>query len=502
MTNSTLNVKEHNNKYLYFWETYFLPYALPLLGSIVLSIVVAFLISKDMWILAVPIVSIVPLGILLNLYPLIAIMIWLLLMPFLPFDTVSSYVFWGLHRALIPLAMGLTILARLLEIKDYDPIRLGRAEFSMVLYLVFAAISVLLTQNSPFLYLYELYDRVFVGFAAYWLIRFVSPSERDLKSLLPVFLIITVALIFLGIWSRYAPDTMPAIWNFERWSDDGEIRMSGPFHNPIEFSYTLIFLMVFIFHYAVNCAEGLVKNLLVMLFVMSGASVFLTFTRGCWLALALVLLGLLVLYPRTMFVLVLIALPLLMILAGMFTVEIAYALKRFGTEGTIDSRVVLAHAGQQLFLHKPLFGWGFAGYDLHAWRFIERVGNAAPTKWDVEEGTSHNTYLTVLAETGLIGFILYLFPFLWWLKLTIKVFPRLPQEGFWSRRLLLILWFSIGAYFIVSQFVDMRFSWFPNGNWWLSLGIIASIVQQYMEKEDTAAPKWIQQVAQEYGQPA
>ncbi len=172
--------------------------------------------------------------------------------------------------------------------------------------------------------------------------------------------------------------------------------------------------------------------------------------------------------------------------------EFAFAYERLtGEEGkkTAEDRLVHSNAAKNMFLARPLLGWGYDNYDLYDWKFMERVGNVAPSQWDIKIGTSHNTYLTMLAETGAIGFLAYAFPVAWWLGLTIKALPRSPKRGFWSQRLLIIMWFSVGFYILVAQTLDMRFFWFPPTVLWLTLGLIANmVVQTHLKPSDVEAP--------------
>lgn len=460
--------------------------------GLALSLVVAFLIARGSWLIALGVIFAVPAGMLLNHYPLMGVIVWFVLMPFLPFETVSSRVFWIVHRAVIPLAMGFAMLARALEIKTYTPVKLGWAELSMAMYLVVAGVSVLLTRSSPLLYLYEVYDRMFVPFAAYLLVRILRPDEEDMQRLVLPMLVVCIAEIIIGFWARYLPQTLPPIWDISRMGT----RMTGTFTNPTPYAYTLMVCMLFIYHEAMCRKSGLVRWLLILVFGAGLFCIFLTFTRGCWLASAPALLGLLVLYPKTMFPLLIATIVVGGVLsASVLADEVLFALERLVVQDTVDSRIVLAHAGRQMFYAKPFLGWGFGNYDRYDWQFMERVGNAAPTDWDINKGTSHNTYLTVLAEMGIVGFFLQFFPVVWWLWLTIKVWPRLPRMGFWSRRLLILLWLSIIFYLIATQVMDARFFWQSIGTWWFSLGLVANMVQAYLAPEDFGLPAWARQSA-------
>ena len=449
-----------------------------------LALLVALLIAQDLWFFAFALVLLVPGALLLNRYPFVGIMLWLLLMPFLPTNNVSPYVLWIVHRSLMPMALIIALLSRALRLQKHLPVRLGRAELAMVIYLAIAVASILLTQSSPFVYLTELYDKTFVPFVAYWLIRFCSPREQDLKRLAVVMLIVCLAQIAIGFWAKYAPSTLPQLWAISRMGT----RMSGTFGNPNMFAHLLLLLMAFLFHYAMNHKSKIVQVSFVLVFGIGLLCVFLTFTRACWLAAVLVLLGLGYLYPKTTLPLVLAAVSIIIVLsASVFAAEASFAIQRLNTEDTIDSRLVLQHAGEQMFLAKPFLGWGYASYELYDWTFMERVGNSAPTKWDVQKGSSHNTYLTILAEMGAIGIFFYFFPAFWWLVRTIKTMPYLPRQGFWSWRLLIVIWLSVIAYLSIGAVIDMRFSWFSLGAFWLTLGLVANMIQSYLSPSHSEA---------------
>jgi hypothetical protein len=475
-TKSLYPQPQYTSNLLKLWEAHLLPNALPAVAGIGLGAVIGLLIAQGLWPLALGVVAGVPMAILLNRYPLWAFFLWLAAMPFLPFGTVPPPVFWVIHRALMPMALGLLTLERLLHIKEHKPVRLGWPEMSMVIYLAVSVVSIIITRKAPLLHLYEVYDRMFVPFVAYWLMRLVVPGQKDFKRLLSLLVVICIAEIGTGFWVRYAPQTLPTIWQIDRMDPT---RMSGTFTNPTPYAYTLSVCMVLIFHAAMHHPKRLWRAILLTVFGLGLLCIFLTFTRGCWGAAVLMLLGLLALYPKPVLTLLCVVISIFVILStSVFADEVAFAMVRLGTQDTVDSRVVLAHAGQQMFYTKPIFGWGFGNYDRYDWQFMERVKGIAPTSWDIQYGTSHNTYLTILAEMGLVGFFFQFFPVFWWGVWSIKVLPLLPRAGFWSWRLLVVLWLPVIFYLVASQIVDMRFFWFQIGTWWASLGLIGSLVQK------------------------
>lgn len=485
---STIARTIRTGKYLNFRNAHLLPIGLPLLMGLAMGPLLAFLIVSQNWLVACALAFLVPAGILFNRYPFVAIMIWMLLIPFLPNGRVSPYIYWILHRSLIPLALGITVLSYMLRLKSRRPLQLGRAELATIIYTAIAITSILVTRpGDPLQTIYAFYDRNFVGLAAYWLMRFFGPSEKDLKRLIPVMLALCLAESVIGLMSWFVPQALPAIWDFKLTG----FRVVGTLGDPAPYTSTLMFMMLFLLHYAMNRPKRIVRGVLLSAVGLGMFCIFLSFSRGSWLAGALTLVALLFLYPKPILTLALITLP---VIIGLSTTvlanEVAYASQRLNTENTVESRLILAHAGEQMFLAKPLLGWGYGNYDRYDWRFIERVEGATPTKWDIQVGTSHNTYLTILAEIGAVGFFFYAFPAIWWLYLTLRVLPRLPKEGFWSSRLLIMMWLSVGFHIVVSQFVDMRFFFFSLALLWLTLGLIANMVQPYLKPSDIGAPEW------------
>jgi len=50
-----------------------------------------------------------------------------------------------------------------------------------------------------------------------------------------------------------------------------------------------------------------------------------------------------------------------------------------------------------------------------------------------------------MAELGLIGLLLYLFPVMWWFIRTAQAWKYIPKEGLWNRKLLAILWLLLSS---------------------------------------------------------
>jgi O-antigen ligase len=475
----------HTKKYPDWWEEYFLPIGLPLLLGLGLGVLLAILIVKEAWIFVLIVVVLVPMAILIIRYPFAAIMIWMMVMPWFPFDATYKYVHYIFPRILIPLALGVVLLSRMLRLKKYSPVQPGPVALTMVALGAMGIISVFATGNHWKLTI-SVHDELMVPFMAYWLTLLSNSPRQNLKRLIPLMLLIYLAQCVIGLVSWFAPQAIPSIWQSWLIGD----RVAGTFKQPGAYACVLILCIVFLYHEAMDRERGPVRTFLILAVSLGIVCIFLSFTRSAWLAGILVLLALLYLYPKSTVWFLLVIVPIAVILStGLISREFAYATERLYDEQTADSRVVLAHAGARMFYARPVLGWGFGNYDRYDWKFIERVGNSAPTRWDIERGGSHNTYLTLLAEMGAVGFFLYFFPVIWWLGLTIKALPRLPKEGFWGRRLLIIMWVPISAHLVVGQTIDMRFFPYCVTLFWINLGFIANMVQTCLQSSDLGTSK-------------
>jgi O-antigen ligase len=242
-----------------------------------------------------------------------------------------------------------------------------------------------------------------------------------------------------------------------------------------------------LFQRAMNCRSGRVRAALLSAFSLALFCVLLTFSRGSWLAGVVVLLGLILLYPRaTIRLTIILAAPALFVGSSVLANEVAWAWERLNAEGTAQGRIILFNTGIRMAEARPLFGWGYGDYDRYDDQFKTRVADI-PVRVD---STSHNTYLTLITELGLVAFLFYTLPLAYWMVASVKVWQRLPRLGFWSQRLLGMLWLVMIAHIIVSNFMDMiRFNQFGTSVWWIVLGFIANIAYPLLVSGDIAAPR-------------
>jgi O-antigen ligase len=305
-----------------------------------------------------------------------------------------------------------------------------------------------------------------------------------LRLLLPVALFILISQTAIGVLSWLAPDLLPSAW-----LGLAGARTTGSLRHAHVFGTTLLFCGMLAFHSALSVPRRAgVRYALIGLFLLAVVMNFFTLSRASWLASCVVVLGLLLVYPRTLRRLAIIAVPIiaLVLASGLATGAGQLALDRLQSdesERAALTRLPVAVAAIRMFKEKPLVGWGYENFDRFDRQFQSTVGGFYPDKDDA----SHNDYLNLLAEQGLIGLTLFLGPVVWWLALTRSAIANMPRIGFVSHRLLIILWLVIASLFIVGQFATIR-NEFSSGLWWVTLGLIGSLVDRFHSRRGDQRP--------------
>jgi O-antigen ligase len=472
----------NNRNWTSFWERSFLSKWLPFLLGLGLGPLLALLIVDEAWPFLFALLLLVPVVILFNVWPFVTVILWLLVMPFFVAtpNVAARYMYWMIHRAMIPIGLGVVSLSHLLKAKKYQPVRLGAAELTMGIFIVLVLASILASPSVKPLSI-KFYDRILMPYCMYLLVRLAAPRKKDLKRLLVAALFIAVSQSVIGLLSWFAPQVLPSQWLAFRGA-----RTTGSLKQPGVYTAALGFAIAVLFQAAMNRKPGLLRSVLLFAFGLGAICIFLSLSRGSWLGGSFIVLGLLVLFPKPMIRMALILLAIVAILgSGMLSSQMAWASERMNQENTIESRLAINDAMLTMVRLKPFFGWGYETQERYSWRFIRQIRSVS---W--VDLSSHNTYLTIMAEMGLVGFFFYVFPFVWWLAHTATALSRMPKEGLWSHSLLITFWLIVFNQVIVSNFIDMRFFPFGLALWWMTLGFIANVVFPYLESGGTRVPRW------------
>lgn len=455
------------------------PVTTPLLTGLVLLLglgtgaVVAYLLVAGEWQLALALIFLLPGLIVLHKYPFLALVIWLLLGPFLLHTTTGAErrIYWLIHRGLPPLTVGIIWLSAALGVRQKRLPSLGVPELLMVGYLVFGVFSILLQSGTPQATLYHFYDRVFSPMCLYLIIRLTVPGEREWRWLLPVLFFIVLSQSMVGVLSWVAPSILPS-----KWLDKVGQRTTGTLVNPSIYTTALIFAGLLLLHGALHIKRGKVRTGIVAVFLLCLFGIFISFSRASWLAAILVIMGLVYLYPKFMlkFSLVVVVVTLLVgsVLLPPYIDKARQRLYSEEAQGSALDRLPGFLAAYRMFQEKPFFGWGYGNFDVYDRQFMGRVLDFAN---DNKDHASHNWYLSTLAEQGLVGILLFFGPVGWWLLMSMKKWPQVPKRGVWNQKLLILLWLIILSEVVINNFMNMII-FLGHGFWWIVPGLIANLL--------------------------
>lgn len=443
---------------------------------VVLGMLVASLIVDDKWKIAAVMIFSIPVIILLQHHPFLAIPVWLVLTPFLMRNNTTSsdmrQVYWVIHRFLPLLTLLMIVLPSAIGMKSRHLPRLGFPEWMMTGYVVISIVSIWLNNPEPLASTYLFYDRVIVPMFLYLIVRLSRPDEHKIRWLVPVTFFIAISQSAIGVLSWFVPHLLPS-----QWVDHENQRTIGTLVNSYAYVTTLVLASFLVLHYGMQSSSKRIRTLSILTFLISAYCIFISFSRSGWLAGGLALLGLAAIYPRLIIRLGLTILPVALLVAGFYLQDqVGWARQRLYAEDSALSRVPAYAAAVRMFADRPLTGWGYGNFDLYNRKFQNPpvFGTGKYT----EERASHNLFLTVIAEQGLIGIVFFLAPLVYWLGLTLKRFSQLPKYGFWSRNILVIFWMVLVSHIVVYSFTNMRIV-YVLGAWWLALGLIARFMDAH-----------------------
>lgn len=442
-------------------------------AAVVSGAAVAYLVASGFWYLALGFVVSVPALVVVLRYPHATILVWLVVTPLVSITDSSAVrqAFWVVHRGLPLVTLLLVVLGALARVNDRRMPRLGWPEVLMAAYVVAGFLSIAYTSDTALATAYLFYERVVIPMCLYLLVRLLQPEEDTLRVLYPVVLAILLIQSLVGILSWIAPGLVPPIWL----AHAGQ-RTNGTFRDPDVFGTMVLLCGLVLLHGGLSSARRWGRVLGMMAFSWALLMAFMTFSRGNWFAGLVVLAGTLVVYRQYARVVAgfLVVVLLVLLGSGVLTKQAQFAQERLTSQQAEESALVrlpVALAALRMLEEKPLAGWGYGNFDRYSRPFQGRVADlVSPEK----PHASHNFFLTILAEQGLVGFALFVGPMFLWLRRTrANLSNLLPSE----RRLVLSLWLGVSAYVIVNNFSVMKTP-FGLGCWWLTLGLIATLVHR------------------------
>jgi O-antigen ligase len=254
-----------------------------------------------------------------------------------------------------------------------------------------------------------------------------SLDEKKIKILLRLILVASVVAGFFGILGKITG------YNFLSFKHVNKDRNAGLFGMVLNYAHNLSYFQILLFGlvlYKEEVETFIKPKILNYVFAFNIVSLYLTYTRGAWLALIIGVPFYFFKEHKKNFIIVLIT---LLLTGGALYVLSGKSVKRKGSDA---ERISQWQSAFMAFKERPLFGYGYLNFEPHSVELKKRYDIGAQHFG----GHAHNIFLEMLATTGLFGFI----PFLLWLSFWFyEMYKRNDLVAKWT--LPFIITFMVGG---------------------------------------------------------
>ncbi|MEX2026073.1 MAG: O-antigen ligase family protein, partial [Pirellulaceae bacterium] len=254
-------------------------------------------------------------------------------------------------------------------------------------------------------------------------------------------------------------------------------RARGPMVQSVSFGLYLGICSVaaLLWTQRMNRGGKLVMLLAVMLPLAAAA---LTLTRSVWMgtALALLLLAAVVLkdWMRKLVLFGAVGVALLVVAAN------AENLVGFQREGTSEdtrssaaSRASIAYVSWQMFQDRPLLGFGFGSFPEAKLPYLDDRSTSLNLEI-IRPWSHHNTYLSLLVELGMVGFLLFMMLLGWWAHSGWQL-SRGPRRPAWVKAHGVLTLCALTTYSVQMLFHEVSFTSVDNAIIFLLAGMAVGL---------------------------
>ncbi len=305
-----------------------------------------------------------------------------------------------------------------------------------------------------------------VPFTLFHLARLVFTEEKHFRQFEIFGLIVLAYLSFTAI--AFLIGTRDLI--FPRFILDESLghhadRARGPLLQAVANGVSLNMLGLLAWHSYSRRSVGGGK--MVVLLASVPVAIVATMTRTVWLSFAATVLGLVILSRKRVVVWMCV---IILVFAGGLLVTLSSTqwggalTDRLQEQGPVDYRAAVYAGGWEMFLQRPVFGWGFHQMPDELPRHV--------SGYQEKVLYPHNTYLELLVEHGLVGLAAYVW-LMWELWRLGRVFPEAQQVGFLNRNFRRLWLLLLAVYWLNAATVVMSYQ-FVNGILFTLAGMLAA----------------------------
>jgi O-antigen ligase len=309
-----------------------------------------------------------------------------------------------------------------------------------------------------------LHESVAVGVIMYYVCAF-GPLGRLKARTFASALLLGVSLVSaLGIVQHYTAWTL---WGGQLLDDPP--RISATLVSPV--IYGIFVGAGIVTSIAILVLDGprSLRRLAFLTLALGLPALFFTFTRGCILA-TFVVASVVAFVPRRTRVPALgVALVAAIAVAaswGTITQSSLYQ-KRASNQENVSGRFVMARAALDLVEEKPVLGWGYGQYDFAKGTLETSTGSLSEES--LYAYTSHNTFLTIVVELGIVGLLVLVLP--WAIVVAQSIRQARAGIGF-PAWLTVSLIGTLAVYVLAALTSDTRFFSFVPATAWVAIGLL------------------------------
>lgn len=234
---------------------------------------------------------------------------------------------------------------------------------------------------------------VFVS--SFFVIRRMLGEKDFFKNILNLIILASVAVSLYGLYQKVTGQDATTWQDTDMFEEMGG-RIFSTFGNPNVFGEYLLIVMPITFAFVLTNKEAKMKTLYFIAFALQAICMVLTYSRGCWIGIALAM-GLMLIFTRrkisSLFIFAVFLLPFVMpetVIQRIMSIgdvsDSSTSYRVFIWQGTLKLLKDFWYSG--VGIGEGAFAMVYPHYSLN--------GIVAPH--------SHNLYLHVLSETGIIGF--------------------------------------------------------------------------------------------------
>jgi O-antigen ligase len=322
---------------------------------------------------------------------------------------------------------------------------------------------------SPHLYLDLLHSGVLIGVLMYYFCAF-GPLDRLSARRVASTLLWSVSIVAgLGIVQHFSGWTLWGAHLIDADLQNTQARIVVTLSNPAVLGAFLGAGVVSAVAILVWGGPPRLRPLAITTLLLALPALFFTYTRAGVVASVLASVVLVAFRPKTRVVAGGAAFAGLILLAanwGSIANSTVYE-ERAADASNVSGRLIQSRAALDLTADRPLFGWGYGQYD-EAKNTLELSSGNLPEQ-SLYGYTSHNTFLTILVELGIVGLLVLVLP---WALVVWKTIRGVRAPSGFPQWFTLSLVAIVGVVTVTALTTDMRFSAFVPSLVWIAVGLL------------------------------